>query len=112
MAFQAPQFTKRARHVHPQQMPASQPDVQRPAWYDLAANAHGNQLQALAIPTREVKLRIAILGAWLANPVESRKLSRDEKIEMRVRLDAYRNELRRRGDLAKARAAAQRQKLH
>lgn len=104
MAFQAPQFSgPRAAHLRHHQA-----TLPRPVWYDQAANAHGNQAQALSLPTKEMKMRIDILAAWLGCP----GIPRDDRIEMQVRLDAYRAELRRRGTLAKAKAQRQRQQMH
>ena len=55
------------------------------------------------IPTRELKLHIGILQAWLTNPVEAAKLSEADIKGMERRLAMYRDELA----LRDARQAAQ-----
>lgn len=104
--FQAPQFNARAFHGNPAAVvPATQPD-NKPEWHDRAANAHGDEAVAMDVTTKAVKRNMAILSAWLSNPAFGRSLSRDERIEMTIRRDAYRQELYRRGDAAKAKSMA------
>lgn len=52
--------------------------------------------RGITMPTREMKLHIAILDAWLSNPVESAKLSEKDKGGMLRKLNFYRSELAKR----------------
>ena len=64
------------------------------SWKEEAANANGSEAQALRAPTRELQLNADLLCAWLESPAG--KLSRDERLEMELRLGAMRDELARR----------------
>lgn len=54
--------------------------------------------RGIRIGTREMKLHIAILDAWLSNPVELAKMSKEEQGGMRKKLDFYRAELAKRDE--------------
>ncbi len=54
--------------------------------------------RGLAMPTREMKLHIGILDAWLSNPVEGAKLTQKDREGMQRKLDFYRRELARRDE--------------
>ena len=62
-------------------------------WTERLANRNGRESIALRVPTRELKFNIAVLAAWLNNPVEVAKMNKDSRIGMELRLGALRDEL-------------------